>query len=297
VQEAWKAANQDDPSRPLMRMGRFVDPALEARFRDATASEDIALISKGMLFCAAYAFVFLPTDYSLFGWTYAFGGLVAVRVALALACLGVLALAHHPVGRNHRDKALLLFCFIGIAVIATINLSRPPDYVLGIAVDVCVALVYFLLLPNRFLYQVSAAVLYSVATVTVFVASKDGVNTAGYAAVIVAFAVATGAGALAGKHQQERRRARFYYQERLEEALSKIRTLQGLIPICCKCKKIRDDDGFWQSFERYVMEHSDAEFSHGMCPECMHVELKEAGIDPEQYEGLGSSDLQGADRD
>lgn len=55
----------------------------------------------------------------------------------------------------------------------------------------------------------------------------------------------------------------------LEDALEHIRTLQGILPICCFCKKIRDDKGYWKQVEVYLHDHSDAEFSHGICPECM----------------------------
>ena len=56
---------------------------------------------------------------------------------------------------------------------------------------------------------------------------------------------------------------------RLKDALNKIRTLEGVIPICSNCKKIRDDKGYWNNLEGYIEKHSDALFSHGMCPECM----------------------------
>lgn len=56
----------------------------------------------------------------------------------------------------------------------------------------------------------------------------------------------------------------------LEEALKEVRTLQGLIPICAQCKKIRDDKGFWQKVEVYLEDHSNARFTHGLCEECMH---------------------------
>ncbi len=54
-----------------------------------------------------------------------------------------------------------------------------------------------------------------------------------------------------------------------EEALAKVKTLHGLLPICSSCKKVRNDAGYWEQIESYVRNHSDAEFSHGMCPECM----------------------------
>ena len=64
------------------------------------------------------------------------------------------------------------------------------------------------------------------------------------------------------------------YQEKeklladLQASNREIRILQGILPICSHCKKIRDDDGHWQQFETYVRDHSDADFSHGLCPEC-----------------------------
>lgn len=54
----------------------------------------------------------------------------------------------------------------------------------------------------------------------------------------------------------------------LRKALEQIKTLRGLIPICASCKKIRDDRGFWHQVEEYVGAHSEAEFSHGLCPAC-----------------------------
>ena len=54
----------------------------------------------------------------------------------------------------------------------------------------------------------------------------------------------------------------------LQEALDNIKTLKGLLPICAHCKKIRDDKGYWNQIEAYIRNHSDAEFSHGICPEC-----------------------------
>ncbi|MFA6224129.1 MAG: response regulator [Desulfomonilaceae bacterium] len=55
----------------------------------------------------------------------------------------------------------------------------------------------------------------------------------------------------------------------LQQALNEVRTLRGFLPICSNCKKIRNDKGYWQAVEVYVQEHSDAQFSHGICPECL----------------------------
>lgn len=56
--------------------------------------------------------------------------------------------------------------------------------------------------------------------------------------------------------------------KQLQEALTTIKTLSGLLPICSSCKKIRDDHGYWEEVELYVKKHSTAEFTHGICPVC-----------------------------
>jgi AmiR/NasT family two-component response regulator len=70
---------------------------------------------------------------------------------------------------------------------------------------------------------------------------------------------------------QELKRLTAELQQRndeLQEALARVKTLGGLLPICAYCKKIRDDQGYWQQVEQYFLTHSDVQFSHGLCPEC-----------------------------
>ncbi|MCP4348847.1 MAG: response regulator [Desulfobacterales bacterium] len=73
------------------------------------------------------------------------------------------------------------------------------------------------------------------------------------------------------KHLQEK-------NAQLKDALEKVKTLKGLIPICANCKKIRDDKGYWHQVEAYIRKHSEAKFSHGICSECLKK------LYPEVYE-------------
>jgi AmiR/NasT family two-component response regulator len=57
--------------------------------------------------------------------------------------------------------------------------------------------------------------------------------------------------------------------EELQAARAKVKMLSGLLPICASCKKIRDDKGYWQQVEVYIQDHSEAEFTHGFCPDCL----------------------------
>ena len=60
----------------------------------------------------------------------------------------------------------------------------------------------------------------------------------------------------------------------LEEALAHVKVLQGILPICSYCKHVRNDENYWQSVECYISEHSDAKFSHSICPNCYETVLK-----------------------
>ncbi len=64
----------------------------------------------------------------------------------------------------------------------------------------------------------------------------------------------------------EEEREKLIYE--LQEALNKVKTLSGLLPICASCKKVRDDSGYWNQIEVYIRDHSEADFSHSICPDC-----------------------------
>ena len=66
-----------------------------------------------------------------------------------------------------------------------------------------------------------------------------------------------------------------HLEEMVDEKISQIKVLQGLLPICSGCKKIRDDEGYWNQLEIFINRHSEAEFTHGICPECVQLYLAE----------------------
>jgi AmiR/NasT family two-component response regulator len=72
--------------------------------------------------------------------------------------------------------------------------------------------------------------------------------------------------------------------QKLQQALDKVKVLSGLIPICASCKQVRDDKGYWQSVEKYLADHSDIDFTHGICPECAKK------LYPEYYDHLYGPD-------
>jgi PAS domain S-box-containing protein len=105
------------------------------------------------------------------------------------------------------------------------------------------------------------------------VEKKDGHS---FIVEVAASNVVSGSGRLVGKmasfvditKRKEIEADRENLITKLQDALQKVKTLRGIIPICASCKKIRDDKGYWNQIEKYIKEHSDADFSHGICPEC-----------------------------
>lgn len=74
--------------------------------------------------------------------------------------------------------------------------------------------------------------------------------------------------------------------KKLQKAVDEIKNLEGIIPICARCKKVRNDKGYWEQVEAYVSKHSSARFSHGICPECVKI----------CYPGLAGPDGAAADK-
>ena len=89
----------------------------------------------------------------------------------------------------------------------------------------------------------------------------------------------------------ERKRIEFERENlirKLQSALSEVKTLRGFLPICASCKKIRDDKGYWNLIEAYISAHSDARFSHGLCPDCarkLYPDLDIDDVQPVRREG------------
>ena len=80
----------------------------------------------------------------------------------------------------------------------------------------------------------------------------------------------------------------------LSRVLREVRTLRGILPICSKCKKIRTDEGYWHNVDEYVRDHTDAQFSHSLCPECA-IELYPTMFGPGAKKRESPSGTAGAD--
>jgi PAS domain S-box-containing protein len=83
---------------------------------------------------------------------------------------------------------------------------------------------------------------------------------------------------ITGRKQAEAERERLIGE--LQEAMANVKLLSGMLPICASCKKIRDDKGYWTQIEAYIHEHSQAQFTHGLCPDCLKKAMEKVAVLP-----------------
>jgi K+-sensing histidine kinase KdpD len=162
-------------------------------------------------------------------------------VAIVIVALGLATLLTFPLERISIHSLELFFM---AAVIVAARLAGPYSGLVSAVLAVLIFDWFFDQNPQSF-----------------------NLNLAGGVRVIVFCSVAF----LVTSLETQRRRALHSLQNAnraLQAALDEIRTLRGILPICMHCKQIRDAEGHWVRLEKYVQEHSHAEFTHGLCPEC-----------------------------
>jgi len=166
----------------------------------------------------------------------------------------------------------------GLAWVAILR-QMPPAYV-GVNTILC-TLLYYQFINNRFAYTVAACAILGLSAVGVTFGALDFIPSE-----IVASALFLGPLNVLGiaiLRLMNRTKRREYLAlkdarrlnrdnelliHELQSALAEVKTLQGFLPICSKCHKIRDDKGYWERIENYIQDRTHAQFSHSLCPEC-----------------------------
>lgn len=169
------------------------------------------------------------------------------------------------VKKGRKATGLYLACGLLTVAILLFDLSIP----LGVAMGVPYILVVLISLwsPSK-RFTILVAVVCSLLTVGAFLykPAVDAMWKVIFNRALAIFAIwVTAALGLQRKIIEEKRAMALHEREK---ALEDVRFLRGFLPICASCKMIRDDQGYWTQIERYIKLHSEAEFSHGICPDC-----------------------------
>jgi hypothetical protein len=264
--------------------GSFASQALEEAFRQQQTADDLLLAQACCLIGVAGYALFIYIDFHLFGTAGPFTCLLTVR----LTAIVISAAAWMGLRRRHApettDRLVLTWCLMtGMTSLFLIS-TRPSTYFGHACVSVGMIILTYSVIPLPLPRQTLSALLYTAGyIVLVFRADQSEGRLLAWASSAACLS-ANLLGALASWRLQRRRRWFFLTALRekslrlqLEEALAEVRTLRGLIPICAYCKRVRNEEQVWQQIETYLRYHTDAEFTHGICPGCLRERLAELG--------------------
>jgi len=188
--------------------------------------------------------------------------------------------------RSHTREALSRTTFVitlaSVPVLLALQLQQPRGSPIVLPTLLLILAVMYVALPNSLARQALPPLLLSASYIGLRVWWLNGQSEAGLAAdlVVLVFLNVIGIGAIRRRLTLHRQVSESWHQEAAavarerqahhlaERATQELRTLHGIIPICANCKQVRTDAGEWQQIERYVRDHSEADFSHGVCPSC-----------------------------
>lgn len=174
------------------------------------------------------------------------------------------------------NRIVFVWAIIIASHIAIISAIRPGDYISLAVWDIILLFGLYTAVPIHIHLQMRIALLFTLCNFILWIFVKQPSWTfLEYSETFLAYISANIIGIFLSNryHVLQRQQFVLLYEEQvakreLEAALNKIKVLQGIIPICASCKKIRDDKGYWKQIEEYIRDHSDADFSHGLCPDC-----------------------------
>lgn len=261
-------------------------PHLEGRLRQRLLAGDKRRARSVIVVALVADLLFVVNDFRLFETSAPFWQLVSVRGVLALVSVGALFCLRRGSSVVAMDRALTLWALFVALTCVYVGATRPPGLLAPYLVSLALIPFFYFVLPLRWSRLWAAPLLLSlgVAATAWFHegSARESITTGSVVVVLVAVNLM---GATSAYRYQEAQRQLFQSLEQettlrqdLESALEKIHTLKGMVPICAYCKRIRDDVGFWQQIESFLSQRTTAEFTHGVCPDCL--ETARAGDQP-----------------
>lgn len=246
-------------------------------------NSDRRMVSAVLAVSLVPAVWYVRTDIALYGadWQHLRTRL-ATRGILIAICLVGFALMRSATTRERYSRVVLGLSLTMATFIVVINALRPKGATLPLRTPLFNLFVMYGAMPNTLWKQAMAPLLVSAGLIllrlTWVTSGADG-DIAGDILIVIMINVA-GVVMIRRRIELEDVVDVAYELEHdarvnADRALAELRTLRGIIPICAHCKQVRTDVGDWQLLERYVATHSDAEFSHGICPTCLGAHYAE----------------------
>lgn len=177
--------------------------------------------------------------------------------------------------REQYARTILVIGIVTALCISLLNLLRPQGSTLPLRTPLMWLLAYYAGLVNRPVLQLIPPlfVSFNLILLRLFWVNSGASGTIDGDIIVILVMNAIGALLVWNKHESRQRGARLWAAERrvrasLEQTLAELKQLRGIIPICAHCREVRTELGDWEELESYVRSHTDAQFSHGVCPSC-----------------------------
>ena len=269
-------AGQVQQLRRNLRL-RFDDPALEQRYRRAVLPRDRQALQAILLVAALFQLLNFATDGMIVTES---GSLTALRWLRGLGAVASFA-GIATIGRIRDPFRFELLAAVWGVITATTAVASfallPRDYIAHTAWSVLLVLAMYAALPLRLPRQAMVAIVFTIGDVVILTWFKDLNRPAERFDIFTAHACAHMVGLVASWQFKRARRDQFlavraaeHAHTQEQRAWGEVNVLQGILPICAGCKRIRGETGEWSPLESYVQRHSEADFSHGICPDCEH---------------------------
>lgn len=255
-------------------------PELEARFLKHNLPEAKLWFQVMAILIITVLIAFIVIDFSVFKEPLHLMISITSRIVAIAAAFSLILFS----SRIHEPKQMHLFTFFMVLVVL-INLLiahavRPSDQITNVAWSLMAIFTCYAAIPTSRELQTAATVFYTIGTCIVwFLIKKPAWSPVEIITIMGAYVYANICGffisnqiALSRRHIFRLLNEEKSANKKLEAAIKEIKTLQGILPICAYCKKIRNDSGYWKQLEGYLTEHTDALFSHSVCPECLKKE-------------------------
>ncbi len=266
----------------LTGLDEYADRALERLFRMESHDRLRGQFLAGIAILLVMLSLFLINDLLNASEVGEISSLVMVRVAALCLGTALFSIVYRAAHSWTIDAMTTLLMVVICTMTVFINSTRPADYFGHYALDIVFILGLYILLPTPLRYKAAAALLFSFLQFALFIGWKEVDYDLAYMAIPVSLIQANIIGVIFSIQFGRYRRMNFSLmlrdqkeQARLKEALDNVKTLSGMLPICACCKKIRDDQGYWASVEKYISDRVEVSFTHGLCPTCYDTAIRD----------------------
>lgn len=213
--------------------------------------------------------------------------LLAIRaIGLGLLVTGIRRLLRVR-ERQRFGRIVTASSHVVVLLILAVHALRPPQLLTPFFFTLLFIVALYVALPTRWRDQRGPALVLTGGSILFLFFHHTGVVPAERVSIVVMLLAANAIGMSLGwsRTVAERREEAYVRREReardiLERTLGELRVLRGILPICAHCRKVRDERGAWAALEAYVRQHTEAEFSHGICPDCAAEHFPDPGPAP-----------------